>query len=230
VTSCLRRAVQTRMGVLGPAQLFGTRSQVVMHGFWPILPVYLALYSRSRDRNLSPRNMRSIIQQALVSQQSVERVNFWKIHHEFYLDCTADMDLVFGVKGDRSGYNHRTVWYLLWGRSLFFTHASISVESSQCLVFGVRGDRSWCAIGRSLPVQSSQCLVFGVRGDRKYKLFALFISTPVELDKHPKPHHDQISSSDLLNALQFLSRRCSIEKQESLYTLPPVLKQYIKGL
>jgi len=40
----------------------------------------------------------------------------------------------------------------------------------------------------------------------------------------------QISSSDLLNALQSLSRRCSIEKQENLYTLPPVLKQYIKGL
>ncbi|MCC3585403.1 NB-ARC domain-containing protein [Microcoleus sp. PH2017_30_WIL_O_A] len=38
----------------------------------------------------------------------------------------------------------------------------------------------------------------------------------------------QISSSDLLNALQSLSRRCSIEKQESFYTLPPVLKQYIK--
>ncbi|WP_373535464.1 NB-ARC domain-containing protein [Microcoleus sp.] len=40
----------------------------------------------------------------------------------------------------------------------------------------------------------------------------------------------QISSSDLLNALQSLSRRCSIEKQESLYTLSPVLRQYIKGL
>jgi len=40
----------------------------------------------------------------------------------------------------------------------------------------------------------------------------------------------QISSSDLLNALQSLSRRCLIEKQESLYTLPPVLRQYIKGL
>ncbi|MEG3862646.1 NB-ARC domain-containing protein [Microcoleus sp. herbarium12] len=38
----------------------------------------------------------------------------------------------------------------------------------------------------------------------------------------------QISSSDLLNALQSLSRRCSIEKHESLYTLSPVLKQYIK--
>jgi len=40
----------------------------------------------------------------------------------------------------------------------------------------------------------------------------------------------QISSSDLLNALQSLSRRCLIEKQESLYTLLPVLRQYIKGL
>ncbi|MEG4425112.1 MULTISPECIES: NB-ARC domain-containing protein [unclassified Microcoleus] len=40
----------------------------------------------------------------------------------------------------------------------------------------------------------------------------------------------QISSSDLLNALQSLSRRCLIEKQQSLYTLPPVLRQYIKGL
>ncbi|MEP6488405.1 NB-ARC domain-containing protein [Microcoleus vaginatus] len=40
----------------------------------------------------------------------------------------------------------------------------------------------------------------------------------------------QISSSDLLNALQSLSRRCSIEKEASLYTLSPVLKQYIKGL
>ncbi len=38
----------------------------------------------------------------------------------------------------------------------------------------------------------------------------------------------QISSSDLLNALQSLSRRCLIEKEGSLYTLQPVLKQYIK--
>jgi NB-ARC domain len=40
----------------------------------------------------------------------------------------------------------------------------------------------------------------------------------------------QISSSDLLNALQSLSRRCLLEKPENFYTLPPVLKQYIKGL
>jgi hypothetical protein len=40
----------------------------------------------------------------------------------------------------------------------------------------------------------------------------------------------QISSSDLLNALQSLSRRCLIEKEGSLYTLSPVLKEYIKEL
>ena len=40
----------------------------------------------------------------------------------------------------------------------------------------------------------------------------------------------QILSSDLLNALQSLSRRCWIEKEATLYTLPPVLKQYIKEL
>ncbi|WP_377478110.1 MAG: NB-ARC domain-containing protein [Microcoleus anatoxicus] len=40
----------------------------------------------------------------------------------------------------------------------------------------------------------------------------------------------QISSSDLLNALQSLSRRCLIEKEGSLYTLSPVLRQYLKGL
>jgi AAA+ ATPase superfamily predicted ATPase len=40
----------------------------------------------------------------------------------------------------------------------------------------------------------------------------------------------QVSSSDLLNALQSLSRRCLLEKLENFYTLSPVLKQYIKGL
>ncbi len=39
-----------------------------------------------------------------------------------------------------------------------------------------------------------------------------------------------ISSSDLLNALQSLSRRCLIEKLDNFYILPPVLKQYLKGL
>jgi len=65
---------------------------------------------------------------ALVSQQSVDRVNFWKINHEFYLDCTADIDLVFGVKGDRSGYNHRTVWYVLWGARSFPFNSTYTIR------------------------------------------------------------------------------------------------------
>ncbi|HBE36015.1 MAG TPA: ATPase [Cyanobacteria bacterium UBA11368] len=39
-----------------------------------------------------------------------------------------------------------------------------------------------------------------------------------------------IPSSDLLNALQSLSRRCLIEQQANSYILPPVLRQYIKGM
>ena len=53
-------------------------------------------------------------------------------------------------------------------------------------------------------------------------------SNPVNLAKLLE--QGQISSTDLLNALQSLSRRCSIEKQDNLYTLLPVLKQYIKQL
>ncbi|MBD3560501.1 AAA family ATPase, partial [Planktothrix sp. FACHB-1355] len=39
----------------------------------------------------------------------------------------------------------------------------------------------------------------------------------------------RIPPSDLLNALQSLSRRCLIEQQGSFYTLSPVLREYIKG-
>ncbi|HAZ45712.1 MAG TPA: ATPase [Cyanobacteria bacterium UBA11371] len=39
-----------------------------------------------------------------------------------------------------------------------------------------------------------------------------------------------IPSSELINALQSLSRRCLIEQQGSFYDLPPVLRQYIKEL
>jgi hypothetical protein len=39
-----------------------------------------------------------------------------------------------------------------------------------------------------------------------------------------------IPASDLLNALQSLSRRCLIEQQGSSYDLPLVVRQYIKGL
>jgi DNA-binding MarR family transcriptional regulator len=53
-------------------------------------------------------------------------------------------------------------------------------------------------------------------------------SEPVNLAKLLE--NGVISSSDLLNALQSLSRRCLIEKLENFYILPPVLRQYIQGL
>ena len=37
----------------------------------------------------------------------------------------------------------------------------------------------------------------------------------------------QINSSDLLNVLQSLFRRCWLEKQDHFYCLPAVIRQYI---
>jgi hypothetical protein len=53
-------------------------------------------------------------------------------------------------------------------------------------------------------------------------------SEPVNLAKLLE--NGTISASDLLNALQSLSRRCLIEQQGSFYDLPLVLRQYLKGL
>ena len=53
-------------------------------------------------------------------------------------------------------------------------------------------------------------------------------SEPINLAKFIK--NGTMPVSDLLNALQSLSRRCLIEQQESFYELPLVVKQYIKGL
>ncbi|MEG4491773.1 NB-ARC domain-containing protein [Microcoleus sp. D3_18_C4] len=39
--------------------------------------------------------------------------------------------------------------------------------------------------------------------------------------------NDRIPASDLLNALQSLSRRCLIEQQANFYTISPVLRQYL---
>jgi hypothetical protein len=39
-----------------------------------------------------------------------------------------------------------------------------------------------------------------------------------------------IPPSDFLNALQSLWRRCFTEKTGSFYSLPPVLRQYVRGL
>ena len=53
-------------------------------------------------------------------------------------------------------------------------------------------------------------------------------SQPVNLAKLIE--NGTMPASDLLNALQSLSRRCLIEQQGSFYDLPLVVKQYIKGL
>ncbi|MBD2180174.1 NB-ARC domain-containing protein [Aerosakkonema funiforme] len=53
-------------------------------------------------------------------------------------------------------------------------------------------------------------------------------SEPVNLAKLLE--NGRMRSTDLLNALQSLSRRCLIEQQGSFYTLSPVLREYIKGL
>ncbi|GAB4197760.1 MAG: hypothetical protein Fur006_46760 [Coleofasciculaceae cyanobacterium] len=53
-------------------------------------------------------------------------------------------------------------------------------------------------------------------------------SEPVNLAKLIE--NGTMPASDLLNALQSLSRRCLIEQQGSIYALPPVMRQYIQGL
>jgi DNA-binding IclR family transcriptional regulator len=53
-------------------------------------------------------------------------------------------------------------------------------------------------------------------------------SQPVNLVKLLE--QGRMPDSDLLNALQSLSRRCFIEKIGSFYTLPPVLRRYVQGL
>jgi predicted transcriptional regulator len=53
-------------------------------------------------------------------------------------------------------------------------------------------------------------------------------SEPVNLAKLVQ--NGKMPASDLLNALQSLSRRWFIEQQGSFYKLPLVVKQYIKGL
>lgn len=50
-------------------------------------------------------------------------------------------------------------------------------------------------------------------------------TTPVNLAK--LLDNSQISSSDLLNAVQSLTRRCLIEKEEKFYTLQPILRHYV---
>jgi NB-ARC domain len=47
------------------------------------------------------------------------------------------------------------------------------------------------------------------------------------IDRTKLLENDTMPLSDLVNALQSLSRRCWIEQQANFYTIPPVLRQYI---
>jgi hypothetical protein len=62
----------------------------------------------------------------------------------------------------------------------------------------------------------------------EHQVLSLFCreSEPVNLAKILE--YATVRSPDLLNALQSLSRRCLIEKTGNLYSLPPVLREYIK--
>ncbi|MGB3204512.1 MAG: NB-ARC domain-containing protein, partial [Crinalium sp.] len=53
-------------------------------------------------------------------------------------------------------------------------------------------------------------------------------SEPVNLAKLLE--NSLITATDLLNAIQSLSRRCLIEQQASFYTISPVLKQYVANI
>ena len=65
---------------LGQAQLFCTRSQVVMHGFWPILPVYFALYPRQGcSHNPGYVKCDRYIQQALLSSDDYSVYNGYDV-------------------------------------------------------------------------------------------------------------------------------------------------------
>ena len=60
------------------------------------------------------------------------------------------------------------------------------------------------------------------------QVISLLAKESQPIDRAKLLENDTIPLSDLVNALQSLSRRCWIEQQGSSYTLPPVLRQYIK--
>ena len=62
------------------------------------------------------------------------------------------------------------------------------------------------------------------------QVISLLAKESQPVDRAKLLENDTIGLSDLVNALQSLSRRCWIEQQGSSYTLPPVLKQYAIAL
>ncbi len=62
------------------------------------------------------------------------------------------------------------------------------------------------------------------------QVISLLAKESQPVDRAKLLENDTIPLSDLVNALQSISRRCLIEQQGSSYTLPPVLRQYIIGM
>ncbi len=60
------------------------------------------------------------------------------------------------------------------------------------------------------------------------QVISLLAKESQPVDRAKLLENDTIPLSDLVNALQSLSRRCLLEKLENFYTLSPIMKQYIK--
>ena len=137
------------------------------------------------------------------------------------------------------------------GREILRDYELAEIDSSQALIHRYEGNPLWlksvATLIQELGISASELLIddtillpedlkdilqqqFDRTSELEKQVMSLLAkeNQPVNLAKLLEKA--QISSSDLLNALQSLSRRCLIEKEGSLYTLPPVLKQYIKEL
>jgi len=137
------------------------------------------------------------------------------------------------------------------GREILRDYELAEIDNSQALIHRYEGNPLWlksvATLIQELGISASELLIndtillpedlkdilqqqFDRTSELEKQVMSLLAkeNQPVNLAKLLEKA--QISSSDLLNALQSLSRRCLIEKEGSLYTLPPVLKQYIKEL
>ena len=137
------------------------------------------------------------------------------------------------------------------GREILRDYELAEIDNSQALIHRYEGNPLWlksvATLIQELGISASELLIddtillpedlkdilqqqFDRTSELEKQVMSLLAkeNQPVNLAKLLEKA--QISSSDLLNALQSLSRRCLIEKEGSLYTLPPVLRQYIKGL
>ena len=135
------------------------------------------------------------------------------------------------------------------GREILRDYELAEIDNSQALIHRYEGNPLWlksvATLIQELGISASELLIddtillpedlkdvlqqqFDRTSELEKQVMSLLAkeNQPVNLAKLLEKA--QISSSDLLNALQSLSRRCLIEKEGSLYTLPPVLKQYIK--